>query len=301
MSKVEGFDDLTGGQLKALCIKLGGMDIVNAILRDEMAVEVKKAIQKLFDKNGRRISPKGMKSAVCDSNKNFYLVQPEMKEDVHYANRLLRLYGKLGIDTNITVKQFKLEVVRLMALIQGDSKIADIANGVWLPVVLPKMEANNLGVVLEQYIKAVGKSYESIFNARKFYNHLKGTLAGEVSVVSGSRYDQLIERIKQNSVIGIYFPNPFQGFSVHADREQMETLPESFILSGLDTIIAMIMYPDVLARDYYTPGLDLAAFSWRSVDYSLRFGAGGARLDFDDADDLADAYGDYSGSLLFLG
>ena len=50
------------------------------------------------------------------------------------------------------------------------------------------------------------------------------------------------------STVGIYFPNPLQGFSVDAGWEQMATLPEGFILSGIDIIIAMIMYPDILTQ-----------------------------------------------------
>jgi hypothetical protein len=107
--------------------------------------------------------------------------------------------------------------------------------------------------------------------------------------------------MKQGPVKGIHFPNPLQGFSIKASREQMLTLPKGFILSGLDTAIAMIMYPDVLARGYLTPGLDLAALSWQSADYSLFFRADVSRLDFDNSDGLAVDYGNYSGGLLFLG
>jgi hypothetical protein len=51
----------------------------------------------------------------------------------------------------------------------------------------------------------------------------------------------------------------------------MATLPEGFILSGLDTAIAMVMYSDILARDQYTPDLMLAALSWQSARYSPQF------------------------------
>ena len=92
-----------------------------------------------------------------------------------------------------------------------------------------------------------------------------------------------------------------QGFSIHADREQMSTLPEGFVLSGMDTPIAMVMYSDILARDYNTPGLDLATLQWQSADCSLSFKACDGGLGFVSTDVLASAHDDYSGGLLFLG
>ncbi len=70
---------------------------------------------------------------------------------------------------------------------------------------------------------------------------------------------------------------------------------------GMDIPVAMVMYPDILARDFNTPGLDMAALQWRSADSSLFFLADDDGLDFFRADCLAYARGDYSGGLLFLG
>ena len=98
----------------------------------------------------------------------------------------------------------------------------------------------------------------------------KMTLAGKVSIVPGSRHEKLIEKMMQDYVVAIYFPNPLQGFSINASREQMATLPESLILAGgFDTASAMSMYPDIIARDWHTPGYDLSALNWQSSDYSL--------------------------------
>lgn len=144
-----------------------------------------------------------------------------------------------------------------------------------------------------------------------FPNHYQGQLVGKVRIVAESRHDQLITKMKQGPVIGIHFPNSLQGFSVHADREQMSTLPpvrrspkgeggEGFILSGMDTPIAMVMYPDILAQVCDAPSLDLSAFSWQSPDRSLRFETTGSRLDFRSDGSLDGAYDDCSGGLLFL-
>ena len=293
------YADWTRGQVEAL-INIIGEENAKGLLLGDISAEFKEVIKKLFDKHGRRI-PEGLQANVCDANRDFRLNQPKLDEEVDFANRIIRLHGCLSIDTEVTAEQLKAETERLLAIIRENSQIANIANGVCLPVVLPKLVTDDLGAELELYLAGINNSYAKTFGDRKFYNHRKGTLANQVSIVDGSRHDQLIERMKQEPVIGLHFPNSLQGFSIHADREQMSTLPKGFILSGMDTPIAMVMYPDILARDWNTPGLDLAALQWQSAVYSLNFKAYDAELGFVDAGDLADAGDDFSGGLLFLG
>ena len=258
-------------------------------------------MEKLFDKHGRRI-PEGLKADVRNANRNFWLNQPKLETTPDYANRIMQFHRCLGRDTGITAKQIKTETERLLALIRGNPQIANIANGVWLPVILPQLMVNDLGIALEQYIEAVRRSYTKILGNRRFFNFRKGTLANQVSTVDdGSQHNQLIERMKQGPVMGIHFPNPLQGFSINASREQIPTLPKGVILSGMDTPVAMAMYPDILARDWNTPGLDLAVLQWRSADVSLYFKAYNDKLGFSDTFDLTSAGNLFSGSLLFLG
>ncbi|MFA5317989.1 MAG: hypothetical protein WC323_00725 [Patescibacteria group bacterium] len=293
------YGSVTFGQVEAAINKLGGQEVWDAWLRGEKTVTVEDAIRLFFDKHGRRI-PEGLQANVCDVNRDFRLAQPRLDtEDL--ANRILRLHGCLSINTGITAEQFKAKTESLLAIIRENSQIANIASGVYLPVVLPKLVTDDFGAELELYLAGVNNSYVKTFSDRNFNNYRKGDLSGKVSVVDGSRHDQLISRMKERPIIGLHFPNPLQGFSINASREQMSTLPEGFILSGMDTPIAMTMYPDILARDNTSPGLDLAALQWRSAGCSLGFGAGGGGFDFGSTGGLAYADGRYSGGLLFLG
>lgn len=295
------YGNVTLRQVEMAINKLGGQEVWDAWLRGEKIVTVEDTIRLFFDKHGRRI-PKDLQANVCDANRDFRLNQPKkLYEEVDFANRILRLHECLDIDTKVTAEQLKAETERLLAIIRDNPQIANIANGICLPVVLPQLVTDDLGAELELYLTGVNSSYVKTFGDRTFSNRRKDTLANEVSVVDGSRHDQLIERIKQEPVIGLHFPNPLQGFSTNASREQMSTLPKEFILSGMDTPIAMIMYPDILARDWNTPGLDVSALQWPSADYSLYFRAGGGLLGFGHVNDLSDAYAGCSGGLLFLG
>ncbi|MDP3900250.1 MAG: hypothetical protein Q8Q23_04175 [bacterium] len=294
------YGEVTLGQVEAAINKLGGQEVWDAWLRGKKTVTIKDAISLFFDKHGRRI-PEGLQANVCDANRNFGLDQPKLEKEIVFAYRILRLHECLSIDSEVTAEQLKAETERMLAMIRENSQIANIANGVCLPVVLPKLVTNDLGAELELYLAGVNNSYAKTFGNWEFYNRRKGTLTNEVSVVDGSRHDQLISRMKEGPVIGLHFPNPLQGFSIHASREQMSILPKGFILSGIDTPIAMVMYPDILARDWNTPGLDLAALQWRSTGYSFFFRAFDAKLGFYGTDSLAGARGGCSGGFLFLG
>lgn len=290
----------TTGALNALVKNLGGEDIARKIQRGEVRVRLEEIIRTLFDKHGRRI-PEGLSANVRDANWYFHLDQPKLNKEVDFVNRLARLHDCLGIDTGITAKQLKAETERLLAVIGEDPQIASVANGVHLSVVMPQLTTNDLGTELELYLAGVAKAYARTFNGRSLSNHCEGRLAGQVNIVRESRHDQLIERMKQGPVIGIHFASPLQGFSVLAAREQMRTLPEGFVLSGVDTAIATMMYADILARDWYTPGLESAALQWQSAAFSLYFVACAGGLSFGNAVCLAVADVRYSGGLLFLG
>jgi hypothetical protein len=298
MENVSSYPNWTREKVHQLLDSLGeekAKDIVDG----KVSVEFKELVNKLFDEKGRR-NPKGLQAKVCDPDKSFRLDKPDLSCETDFAIRLKRLHESLGTDTKITAQQFKQETEHLLQVIKEDPKVSNLAKAICLPVVLPKLMTNDLGSELELYLLATNHSYKKVFGNRKFINSRQGVLAGQVSAVDESRHDQLIEKMQEGAVVGLYFPNSLQGFSVHASREQISTLPEGFILSGLDTAIAMLMYPDILARDFNTPGLDLAALQYKSLERSLGFRAGGGGLYFGSTGDLVDAFDYCSGGLFFF-
>lgn len=255
--------------------------------------------EELFDKNGRRI-PRDLKSSVCDPDTSFQLVQPEINYDERLA-RLIRFFPE-GIKF-VSAGEFQDRSEALLEQLRQDELLSNLLNGAYFPICLPHFKMADYGKNLEEvFLKACRDSYVDYFIApsRKFYNHREGELKDKVYIIEGSRHDHLIARMADEPVVGIQF-FPLQGFSINADRKQMTSLPESLILSGaMDIATAIIAFPDVLARDWETPGYDCAANSWRSAGRSLCFRALDDRLGFAGAAHLGYAGDVYSGGLLFL-
>lgn len=297
------FGNRSLGWYEALLNKLGEEN-AQALLECEKSITWHDVVRTLVDKNGCVIPSRVLKNSYCNPNPDFYRRQPE----INYFERLARQKEFFPEGAGfLSAEEFEEQSRLLLDQISKDKLIKNLLKGVFLPVCFPhlKITKRNYGQISDEvFLIAAGHSYESQFSDRgwKFYNHRKGTLKGEVEIVEGSRHDQLIKKMAQGPVPGIYFPNPMQGFSVLASREQLNFLPETLLLSGvIDAATAMVAYPDVLARDYKTPGLDLAAVSWRSAGHSLCFKAHVDSLDFPGCGPLGHARDYYSGALLFLG
>ncbi|MEK7631570.1 MAG: hypothetical protein AAB445_01715 [Patescibacteria group bacterium] len=283
------------GHIEALLNKLGGEEVVDGILEGTKQADIRDVIRFLFDRTGRCI-PYDLTSSVTDANRSFKLVQPE----VNLADRLHRLVSLFPQGTAFcSVEEFEQEIAALRALIEANPRFKNCFNGVWLPLVLPQTEAGDYGTLLEsRFLTAVKSSYLMKFPKRSFKNYHKGELAGQVSIVHQS-HERLMAKMQERPVIGILLANPLQGFSIPACREYADSLPEILHLSGgYDFLTAIAAYPDVLGRDHYTPGNDMAAVQCQSVDYSLRcrvFDDG--QLGFASWDHYA--YDNYSGGLFF--
>ena len=297
------------GRFEALGNILGELDkesVAEGLLTGDFRAEavgdqvvILRSIPLLFDKNGRRIPPSGLVAAVCDPNRELRLVQPE----INYVQRLscLSQFG-LKWDSFPTVAEFEAKSRQLIEQIKADKQLANLLKGVHLPICLPHLVVADYGQVLEEvFIPSVGRAYTLQFS-KPFKNFRQGELQSQVTIVDGSRHERLLARMAEGPVAGLYFPNPLPGYSVHAQREQMSTLPESLLLSGgLDTATAWVMYPDVMARDFQTPGYDCSAVQWQSSECSLGFRASDDRACFGYRASLSYARDYYSGGLLFLG
>ncbi|MFA7286725.1 MAG: hypothetical protein WC052_03650 [Patescibacteria group bacterium] len=296
---------VTTGEWIAFAKKVGGAaacDVFHAVLRGELTTELKQAI--FFDKNGQRLIPPGLKAAVTRPTAIHQLHQPELD----YADILPRLVAAfLGVESManslfaLGTIAFKAQSDALLAKIAATPSIANILNGVHLPIVIPQFEVTDYGHALQQvFFPAVGQSYESQFPRRHFHQHLSAKLAGNVSIVNGSRHERLVERMKDGPVVGIYFPNPLQGWSVDAQREQMGNLYSGLLLAGgIDSAIAQVMYPGELSLDANTPYRYMAAI--KLPGKSLYFNPMENWLTVSEDGITGATRGYYSGGLTFIG
>ncbi len=306
ISLAEGFQpvkfaETTFGQLEAFRNRLpqgvwerviaGQLEIV---VEGDKAIVVEKALP-FFDHTGRRI-PQGLKAKVVDPDRSFHLVQPEK---IDYFERLCRLADAFQVQAadSSSARFFEDQAQGILDGLHRDERLAGLTKAVWLPIMILQIDAiSDYGSTIEQsLIPAVESSYKKEFSGRTFTNHRKNDLARKVKVVDDS-HARLVADLAKGQVIGVYFPNALQGFSITADREQISGLPDFVSLAGgVDTLTGLTMYPDVLARDQHTPGLDMAALQWQSQRYSLSTRADDDRLGFDGGD--LGARGRYSGGL----
>lgn len=226
----------------------------------------------LFDGSGRCIPSDYIDSTlitnprpklIFSDSKHSILRKPqEMAHLGQFKQAIGHLHKSLEIDTGITGKQFQTETKRLLNLVQGNDKIANIAKSSWWPVILPKIISDDLGEELESYLLAIDHYHnESGKSSIRNYNDQPESLLGCVHSALGSRHEKLVEQMKQGPVMGLYFANSLEGFSCEAAREQESTLPEGFILSGLDIAVAIIMYPSILINNGGFYGLTMSALS----------------------------------------
>ncbi|MFH0814804.1 MAG: hypothetical protein V1902_01800 [Candidatus Falkowbacteria bacterium] len=299
----------TLGHLELLENKLGE-SVVDCLLSGEMhaifmgpnEMVIEPTPTLVYDKNGRRIPPTGMRSSVCDANYGYY---PTRIERLSFAERLV-LAKEAFVDEKlefVSAEEFALRINALVQKIEADETVKNVLKGAWYPFCIPAglgVTAANYGAKLDKVlVPTVARAYTKAFPNRPFHNNITGQLAGEVTIWAGSRHERVLEAASKEPVVGIYFPTALQGYSINADREQMETLPEMFMLAGgLDTLAAMSMYAAELLRDNKTPCYDMAALAWRG--WSLFCFADGDDAYFYGSQSLDGARGSFAGGLVAL-
>ena len=250
----------TNAVMTELARQLGGEDQLRRFQKGRITIVPQEVRKTLFTRRGFRIQ-RDIESKTRDPHRNYCLEQPTFGGGRGYvaaADRFQDATGNLParIFGGFNISQFCKEAERLVCLLGQNAQTKNILNGVWLPICLPKLELEDIREATGFYIQAVIQAYKNAFPNRKFRNRLDRD--ADVCLWPETGQEELIKLMRQGPVIGLYFPSALQGFSVHAQIEQMEDLPQGFYLSGLDTFIAMAMYIETMARDYHTPNMNLS-------------------------------------------
>ncbi len=303
MGKKGKLDDFSFGQWKALATRLAkdtGMtafEIVTDIIHGRLTVEVVSKQPLLFDRHGRRIPPLDVGDNICDPERSYKVNQP----DINYGDRLARFNALFGC-TTLRSDTFRIRAEQLMAQIEGNLDLVNLMWGPCLPIVLPQESrtAFDYGTVLERrFLSAVKEAYQNAFPDQEFRHFKEGKIENRVRVVGQTRHHILIEKMNRGPVVALFFPTALQGYSIHAAREQMNSLPSELLLAGgFDVATAIALYPDVLAGSN-APGLQMSAVCWNGRSTSFCFRGEGA-LCFDTTGSIP-AGADYSSGLTFIG
>lgn len=257
-----------------------GTDVWDKWLAGELEPTFAEVVRMFFNRYGF-FDTRGITAKHKDANRDLKLTALEggwaeynlALSNMVVRNERLRQFvpsdSGLILPTADDVRGFLAHCDGIRARVRDDKTVANVLNGPNLPTFLPKFKVQDLGAFVELLVMIVKQSYEAQFPGRTFYNHQFGNLAGKVSVVEASRFQQVIAKMAESHVPGLEFFTPFQGFSISADHEAIAFLPEEFILSALDTLMSWALYPDILLSDWHTPGYDLAGLLWGSGSRSL--------------------------------
>jgi len=266
----------------------------------EALIKIEAIIRSLFDSTGRVIPPRGFKPKVKDENNNFCLNQIE----INFKDCLKRMQEYLpGYKfSSLLESQDKYEAVKKKAL--QHSQIGPNAFkrcSLFLPIPhIPELaDLKKLHQVFNNLLEAVKRAYENEFSKdrRVFKNYRRGILQKNVLVVSGTRHKKLLDLVVKAPQVGILLPNSLQGYSIIADRKIISLFPKFVSLVGIEYILAMIGYSDILARGWNISGLNLSAIYLQNIDSSFFFKAYDSDLIFDCIDNLFIAHNYFSGGL----
>jgi len=280
------YGSLTLGNIEALCNMCGGEETVDAILRGEKKITIEDIIRLLVDKSGRCIKQPQGTAKVCDANMSLrFDPLPDGFE-----------FQPIGME----VEEFKGRIEAIKAKVAANIQVANLLKGVSYPILLPQISAGDYGALMEEiFLPLVEASYTKAFPERKFYNYHKGKLTSKVSIVD-ERHQRLVADLSDEPIPGILF-FPLQGFSVQAQREMANLMPENISLAGaIEIAVAEATYPRILSRGT-TPLKDCSAVLWLDADCSLCFDARGGQLGFNGRYDLAHAGGNSCGALFCRG
>lgn len=236
----------------------------------------------LFDDSGRCI-PDQLEAAVhVKTRRQFSLVQPKLDFGAIHQ----RLAAALDAHGSISPEDFQARAETILRGIAADPATASLAEGVRVPFFLPKtpdIRTGDMGDKIQNiWIKAVGQTFTSTFPKYSFTDHnAKAGLSGKLAVQPGSRHDALLDAMSRDAVVGWFFP-ALREYSLPACLEQLQKLPEKFLLAGgVDLSAALIACPDLLhRRDGYPPLLWMAALSGEKPNVAYHYEAYGYNLTF---------------------
>ncbi len=253
-----------------------------------------------FDEHGRCIPNSLTAPAHIKSRRYFVCKQPT----INYETILENINRNLNNgQSTISLESFSGRCTNIIAKLSADSLAKNIAMGVHIPFVLPQGEYPDIGDALDSvFLPAVDRSFCSTFPEYSFMNHNSRKLSGNISVQEGSRHKELIEKNRDSTLVGLYFPC-LSEYSIPAVVEQVGNLPKEFLLAGgYDTCAAFVACPELLLRESaYPPLLWMSGIRDNQEEFGFHFEGYGYNLTFNRRAHLGKLAEYWSSGLVVLG
>ena len=273
---------------------------VNELEQNDVAIGQGMKASYQFNEYGRCIPAESLKAAAHkESRRYFQIMQPKIDYQIIYN----RLNERFHFDEQLTVDDFQSRAEAILQKLGADIQFSNVTQGVGVPFILPKAQYDDIGKALESdYLPGLEASFQGQFPAYSFVNHCSESLDGKLSVVEGSRHDELLAAMQKEVVVGYYFPSLLE-YSVPASIEQVGKLPAQFLLAGgFDTAAAFIGSPDLLLRtDGYPPLLWLSGLTTGNINMGYHFEAYGYGLTFNRRAHLGNVAEYWASGLVVLG
>lgn len=253
----------------------------------------------LFDAAGR-LKPDGLAAPVNAATRGYFgLVQPALD----YKALHVRYTAAFGTGALPDAAEFQRRAEAVLARLGNTTETAGILAGVKIPFMLPRGSNEDIGAALQDcYLPALQASFKATLPDYDFVDHHSLSLAGQLTVATGSRHERLVAAMELNAVVGWYFPCLAE-YSVPAMLEGVAALPDDFLLAGgYDTCAALIGAPDLLLRrNGYPPLLWLAALAGDKSGEGHYFEAYGYNLTFNRRMHFGEVAEYWNGALIVLG
>lgn len=206
----------------------------------------------------------------------FQLAQPE--------NHLGRIHARLArhLGLHMSEQEFGQKITALIERIAADGSSSGVLSGPYVPAALPKLSGRDIGQLLDTlFIPALTSAFTSEYPNSRFKRHGPQELSHTLSANPESRHGELIEHAQEAETVFIYFPC-LSAYSISAARQQLQTMPQTWSLSGgIDTCAALIASPGLLRNETaYPPLLWFAALDAEAPTIGYHLEAYGRDLTF---------------------
>ena len=149
-----------------------------------------------------------------------------------FAQRLSGYTDLSKISSHLSLKDFKNRTLKILNELNSDPLTKNITKGMGVPFFLPKSETRDVGKeLINKYIAALEKLFKEENPKYDFDNFCTEDLTNRLKVVPDSRHQTLIDAMKNDSVVGYYYPCLLE-YSVPAAIERIKSLHKNFLLAG---------------------------------------------------------------------